>query len=369
MNYPLVSVIVPVYNGERFIAATLDSVLAQSYPHLEVLVVDDGSSDSTAQIVQRYMAQDNRVVLLSQANGGVAVARNTGIQNAKGEYIAPLDADDIWYPQKLEKQVQCMLSSDPRVGLIYTWSTHIDEQSQLMGGWIAYRNEGEVYVDLAYRNFIGNGSNPLIRRSCLESVGYYSTEYKQQNAQGSEDWDLYLRIAERYQFRVIPEFLMGYRQVVGSMSTNYEVMERSHRLLMEDIRSRYPEVPAVLYRWSRSDFFYYLASLSKLSENYPKTRFWLSQAVQQDLYKLLHPGFYQMYLRSLVRSLFGKSKLAFQPLRAALRQELSLAYLSQRVKRQGHPWRDPYLRRLKHISYRVESSRNDPQRSIFTRLT
>lgn len=108
-NLPFVSVIIPAYNAEAFIGRTLESVLAQTYENIEVLVVDDGSRDRTAEIVASFAQKDSRVILLKQQNAGVAAARNLAIEKSRGEYIAPLDADDIWYPSKLDKQVQCIL--------------------------------------------------------------------------------------------------------------------------------------------------------------------------------------------------------------------------------------------------------------------
>ena len=102
---PLVSVIIPACNAEIFLEKTLDSVLAQTYKNIEVLVVDDGSQDRTAEIVEGVAQRDHRVILLRQSNAGVAAARNLAIQKSSGKYIAPIDADDIWFPQNLEKQV------------------------------------------------------------------------------------------------------------------------------------------------------------------------------------------------------------------------------------------------------------------------
>jgi len=136
-NSPLVSVIVAAYNAETFIKQTLDSVLNQTYRNIEVLVVDDGSEDRTAEIVAAIVQKSQRVLLLQQSNKGVASARNLAIQNPRGAYIAPIDADDIWYPQKLEKQMQCMLQAEPSVGLVYAWSAYIDEKELFIGRYRA----------------------------------------------------------------------------------------------------------------------------------------------------------------------------------------------------------------------------------------
>ncbi|MHC5825481.1 MAG: glycosyltransferase family 2 protein, partial [Nostoc sp.] len=274
---PLVSVIVPAYNADTFIERTLNSILTQTYINIEVLVVDDGSEDRTAEIVKSFVDKDSRVILLKQKNAGVAAARNLAIEKSSGEYIAPIDADDIWYRQKLEKQVQCMLEADQSVGLVYAWSVHIDEDDVIFGTIdIEYNRdfltvEGTVYPALVYTNFIGNASVPLIRRSCFEQLGFYNCKFKADNAQGCEDWDLYLRIAEHYKFRVVRDFLIGYRQVKGSMSRNCISMERSYNLFMAEFRQRHPEIPTYIYNLSASNFYFYLLRFNVESGYYWNT--------------------------------------------------------------------------------------------------
>lgn len=234
---PLVSVIVPAYNAEKFIGETLNSALSQTYRNIEILVVDDGSQERTSEVVKVFVQKDERVILLQQANAGVAAARNLAIEKSCGEYIAPLDADDIWYPQKPEKQMQCFLEADESVGLVYAWSVSIDEEGKIFWRSKTFQLDqinyvqGYVFTALVYSNFISNASVPLIRRACFEPGGY-NCQLKAQNAQGCEDWDLSLRIAELYQFIVVPEFLIGYRQVIGSMGSNCGTMEISYELVM-----------------------------------------------------------------------------------------------------------------------------------------
>jgi glycosyltransferase involved in cell wall biosynthesis len=105
---PLVSVIIPAFDAADHISQALNSALSQTYEAIEVIVVDDGSSDATSSIVEEFVRRDTRVRLIRQNNAGVGAARNTAIEESRGEYIAPLDADDFWFPQKLEKQVACM---------------------------------------------------------------------------------------------------------------------------------------------------------------------------------------------------------------------------------------------------------------------
>ncbi len=300
-SLPLVSVIIPAYNAEDFIRATLESVLSQTYKNIEVIVVDDGSRDRTVEIVECFAARDNRVILIQQVNSGVAAARNCAIQKSKGEYIAPIDADDIWFPKKLEKQVQCMLQAKPSVGLVYTWSAFIDEEGLLTGGYCASNRQGKVLTTLVYTYIAGNASVPLIRRSCLDKVGLYNTKLKEQGAQGCEDWDIALRIAEHYEFCVVPEFLVGYRQVFGSMSRNTLIMEKSYNLVIGNIQFQYPEIPKSIYNLSRSEFYFYLAWTSKVSGDHWRTLTWLSKAVLLDSENLLQrPILYKYFILAIL---------------------------------------------------------------------
>lgn len=302
MNYrfPLVSVIVPAYNAEAFIGQTLNSILSQTYKNIEVLVVNDGSQDRTAEIVKLIAQRDQRVILLQQANAGVAAARNLAIKKSRGEYIAPIDADDIWYPEKLKKQVQSMLQAEPSVGLVYAWSVSINEEGLLTGGYNASSLEGKVYTSLVYGNILGNASVPLIRRTCLEKVGYYNCQLKEQNAQGCEDRDIYLRIAEYYQFQVVPEFLVGYRSTMSSMSCDCTSMANSHNLVLADVQQRHPEIPSNIYQWSSSNFYMYLAGQSRRCGDHWSTLSCLYKALQIDSMNLLRNELYKMSIKSFL---------------------------------------------------------------------
>ncbi len=303
---PLVSVIIPAYNAEAFIARTLESVLAQTYSHLEVLVVDDGSRDRTAEIVEAFAERDRRVILIRQENAGVAIARNHAIQRAQGALIAPVDADDIWYPQKLEKQVACLQAQGPEVGLVYSCSVLIDEDDRILGRYSRrqkFKPGGPILASLICSNFLDNASSPLIRRECFERIGGYDPTLKARNAQGCEDWDLYLRIAEHYHFAVAPEYLIGYRQSLGSMATNSVAMARSYEFVMEAIAAKHPEIPPVIYQWSRGMFYEYLAGKSFQCGDHWRTLMWLRHSLQQDWGILLRPGIYHMLLLCCIKLL------------------------------------------------------------------
>jgi glycosyltransferase involved in cell wall biosynthesis len=301
LTQPLVSVIVPAYNAETYIAHTLNSVISQTYKNIEVIVVDDGSNDGTAQIVESIIQRDDRVILLRQSNSGVAAARNLAIQKSRGEYIASIDADDIWYPQKIEKQVHCMLHADPNIGLVYAWSVHIDERGLLTGGYNASHIEGDAFGALIVTNFISNSSSPLIRRVCFEKVGGYSTRLFKLNAQGCEDRDLYLRIAESYKFRVVKEFLIGYRRINSSMSLNYKSMEKSNGVVIGEVKQRYPNIPSFVYRWSKSHYYLYLSDQSRSCAHYWTSILYLYKAARMDLVFLLYTDFYRTLLSNVLR--------------------------------------------------------------------
>ncbi len=240
---PLVTVVIPCYNAQRWIRETLKSVLAQTYRNLEILVVDDGSRDEGAVIVEAMAQSDPRIRLIRQENSGVGGARNTGINQAKGEYIAPLDADDLWHPEKVEKQVRRYLELKEAglpVGMVYCLYVGIDEFSYTRGlSRPQVPIEGEIFERLVLENFIGNGSTPLIGTSIVREIG----GYEQGIPSGCEDWLLYLQVAHSYHVYAVPEYLVGYRQLRDSLSKSVETMLASHRAVLEIVSRRCRSIP------------------------------------------------------------------------------------------------------------------------------
>ena len=306
-NSPLVSVIIPAYNAEKFLKRTLESVLNQTYSNIEVLVVNDGSKDQTSAIVQLFAEKDKRIILLSQPNSGVAAARNLAIQKSQGEFIAPIDADDIWYPHNLEKQVKCFLENDSSIGIVYAWSVDIDENDDLTGEFRASEIEGEVYTTLILHDFIANASSVVIRKNCFERVGGYRSQLPHDDKQFKysspylrcEDLELYLRIAEYYQFKVVPEFLIGYRKLPHSMSANYMQMAESRYLIWQSVKKKYPRIPNIMGRLSLSSLYMNLARQSSKYGHYQTTMELLSQAIKKDrVTPFLRLGLYSMFIKS-----------------------------------------------------------------------
>jgi glycosyltransferase involved in cell wall biosynthesis len=286
---PLVSVLVPAFNAGETIADTLRSAMTQTYRNLEIIVVDDGSRDDTARIVSQLETEDSRIRLIQQANSGVAAARNAALAAAGGSLIAPLDADDLWHPQKIEMQVNNLGMSGDGPGLDYCWYVDIDEQSKILS---CNRNrfEGDVYEDLILANFIGNSSVPLIRRSILEAIGGWDASLRAANAQGCEDWLLYLKIAERSRVVITPAFLVGYRQLPGAMSRNVLQMSRSYRLTMAQVRSSRPGIARTLLDRSAMEFDMYISRICWTSGRRMAALWFMLRSMARDPFDWRHAG-------------------------------------------------------------------------------
>jgi glycosyltransferase involved in cell wall biosynthesis len=227
---PLVSIVIPAYNAEATIVETLESVSRQTYSNLEILVINDGSQDRTVETVERFAARDDRVRLINQPNAGVAHARNNGILQAKADFIAPLDADDLWHATKIEKQLALMLAGGEELGLVYCPHRRIDQDGRVTSTAVVSRIEGWVFYRHLDRNFVGNGSTPLVRRTALLEIGGYSSRLRDNRAGGCEDYLMQLQVARNYKFACVPEYLVGYRELPDAMSSDLPRMVRSRLL-------------------------------------------------------------------------------------------------------------------------------------------
>lgn len=297
---PTVSVIVPAFNAAGTIKDTLRSALAQTLQDIEVIVVDDGSTDETVRVVARMAERDPRVRLVCQENAGVAAARNTAIASARGTYVAPLDADDVWYPDKLAVQVARMERDGPGMGMVYTWWVGVDEATAIRGSSFPSRVEGDVALCLLYVNFIGCASSPLYRLEVVERVGGYDPNLRDQGAQGCEDWDLSLRVAAHYEVGVAPGYHVGYRRVPGTMSGDVGTMARSYYAVMDRIRDTWSGVPPAVYQWSEANFATYLASQSYRAGRFADAVRWVMRALRCDPALVLARSPYLILARSLV---------------------------------------------------------------------
>jgi hypothetical protein len=244
----LVSVVIPAFNAAGTIRETIVSVLNQTHRNTEIIVVDDGSKDQTGEVVASFMRSDARIRYLRQSNAGVAAARNLGIAKAQGDFIATLDADDLWYPTKLTRQLERFQTSTPGTALVYAWCCWVNESGEIVGCAPPSRLEGNILAQMCLGNVVISGSNALIKRDALIARGGFDETLRSRGAQGCEDWKLYTRVAQRYEIAMVPEYLVGYRMSPGSMSDDYEQMMRSRRLVQAEFTAAYPELAAQFAR-------------------------------------------------------------------------------------------------------------------------
>ena len=234
---PLVSVVIPAYNASKWIGETLESVLAQDFTDFEVVVVDDGSIDDTAQVVAGY---GGRVCLIRKQKGGVSSARNVGIRAARGEYIAFVDADDLWAKEKLRLQVDLL----KRTGLawVYCDGVAFDDKSgrRLFRFGKANRQyDGDILKSLFLASFIPSPT-PVIRRSVFGKAGLFNEKTNMRPI--GEDWDMWLRIAAIYPVALIPQPLAYYRVHSASISVGADPFIKMQGCLavVEEAVSREP---------------------------------------------------------------------------------------------------------------------------------
>lgn len=218
MNAPRVTVIVANYNYARFLPDALESVLAQSYENCEILVIDDGSTDESRAILEGYRG---RVRSIFQENRGVSAARNRGIAESTTPVVAFLDADDMWHPHKLARQIERL--DDASIGMVYAGLSYVDVDGDALGKTLV-GSRGPRLEELALLRspgVTGGGSSVIIRRSVLAKVGPFD-----ESLSTSADWDMWRRIACHTSIDVVAEPLVLYRQHTSAMHTNVEVFER-----------------------------------------------------------------------------------------------------------------------------------------------
>ena len=237
----LVSVVIPAYNAQATLDETLSSVRAQTHQTLEIIVVDDGSTDGTHALAERHAAADARIRVLHQANAGVAAARNAGWQHSRAEFIAFVDADDLWAPTKIERQLLALIAGGPRAGLAYCWTARLDASGRVTRCSGGIQHAGDILPEVLRSNFIGSGSNVMVRRQAALDVEGYDRRLRDAGAEGCEDWLFNSRVAETYRFTCVPEVLVGYRYLPDSMSANRQRMLRSYILACRQMIARRPE--------------------------------------------------------------------------------------------------------------------------------
>jgi len=212
MEHPLISCIVPVFNGERYLSEAVDSLLAQTYKSVEIIVVDDGSTDRTPQIVESFGKQ---IRSLRQVNGGPAAARNSGVRIARGDFIAFLDADDLWHPEKLARQINC-LEVRPEIDLCVTylqnfWSPEFKAQA------VHFVNHPLAKPMPGYFSL----QTLCVRRNVFDAIGLFNTELRV-----CEDVEWFLRAVERRKVILVSQDILTYRRLHESNISRTPAVQR-----------------------------------------------------------------------------------------------------------------------------------------------
>ncbi len=262
---PLVTVVMPLFNSAQTVAASLESVLAQTSSQLEIIVVDDGSTDGGVAICRRY--EDSRIRIVQQPNRGLAGARNTGIRESRGAILAFLDSDDLWMPRKIELHLQ-HLQSHPEVGVSYSRSLFIDADGEPLGLYQTPPLKAITPELILCRNPISNGSCVVLRREVLEGIRFVANLYGETESywfddsfRQSEDIECWLRIALQTRWRIegIAEPLTLYRVNSGGLSANVQKQFDSWQRFLEKTATYAPELIRLHGRRARGYQLRYLA--------------------------------------------------------------------------------------------------------------
>ena len=240
-----VSVIIPAYNAGHYIASTLQSVTRQTHAKLEILIVDDGSTDDTPDICRQIAAGDPRIRIISTENRGVAAARNIGIEASTSDYVAFVDADDLWHPSYIETLLSALHPLPPDWGAVYALHRIIDSEGYCTKASSGLSARGMVLARHLIFRFVGNGSGLMIRRAVYDVVGGYDPSYAERGIGGCEDLDYELRVAEAFKIEAVPLGLVGYRIHSTAMSSDSSRMARSLLAVYEGAVARNLQLP----RW------------------------------------------------------------------------------------------------------------------------
>ncbi|WOI54050.1 glycosyltransferase family A protein [Parvularcula sp. LCG005] len=251
MVAPLVSVVIPTYNAAWSIGRTLDSILAQRFKAFEIILVDDGSTDDLKDRLLAY-ADEPRLRVVRQANGGLANARNRGISEASAPLVAPIDADDVWHPDFLELAVAA-LDAEPDAPFAFAASFRMDETDRILSYNERPHTLRHDLVGMIWRNLVGNGSAAVYRRVLVQEAGGFDETMRSRDLQGAEDYKLILALAAKGTPVFIPRSLVGYRYVRKGMSQGNPARQlRAVLAVMDEMQDRHPEVARRHWRDGRA---------------------------------------------------------------------------------------------------------------------
>jgi glycosyltransferase involved in cell wall biosynthesis len=243
-----VAVIIPMYNGAATIDETLASVCKQTHTNLDIVVVDDGSTDNGASRCQEWCAKDSRVRLVRQENAGVAAARNHGARATDAALLAFVDADDLWAPEKIEAQIQVLEQLGSADALVWSWFVHIDENGTPDQPRPWEEGDDEPLEMLSRVYALGNASSMLMSRRVFEESGGFDSSLRARGYQGCEDVSFVLRAAASFPLKVVKRHLVGYRVSDEAMSANTYKMWRSWELVVPEFFKSHPQYMAEVER-------------------------------------------------------------------------------------------------------------------------
>jgi len=303
---PKISVIIPTYNRANLLPRAIKSVLSQTFKDFELIIVDDGSNDNTKRIVEEFQKRDSRVKYIWQKNsGGAASPKNNGIKNTQGNYIAILDSDDEWLPEKLQKQLELFEnSSNQKKGFVSCHALVINEKS---GKKFEYKTPRykNVLKNILTQDYMGSGSGMLYKKSVFDNVGLFD-----ENLKTGQDWEMRIRLAQKYDFDFVPEPLFKYywyeeniTRTVGNLKKvqDYEYILIKHKNLYK----KYPKAYSIRLR--------NIGSLYLLNNNLKKARKYFVKAIK------IAPWYLRSYFNLIIsllgvkfyrRILFRKRKIA-----------------------------------------------------------
>ena len=249
MHTPIVSIVIPVFNGQDTIERTVSSVLSQTFSDFELIIIDDGCTDKTLRIVNHF--SDSRLKVYSYPNAGLSASRNRGIRIASGAFISFLDADDVWTDTKLADQLSA-LQEHSSASIAYSWTNYIDENDNFIQSGSHLTFNGNIFENLLVSNAVESGANVLVKRTVLEQVGFFDETLK-----AAEDWDMWLRLSSQYEFVCVPKVQILYRRT-NSMSSNVVRQETECVKVLERACASRPEETAFLRQKSLANLYRYL---------------------------------------------------------------------------------------------------------------
>jgi glycosyltransferase involved in cell wall biosynthesis len=272
MSAPVLSVIVPTYDSERYVAEAIGSARCQTLRELEIIVVDDGSTDGSAEVVRRHLV-DRRVRYVRQPNQGIAAARNTGLALARGEFVAFLDADDRWLPAKAERHV-AHLRAEPSLDASFSWYAVIDAQGNDTGRRGRSRAGSFTLRELLRENFVWNGQ-PVMRRVAMERAGRFDGTLP-----SHEDFEYVLRLGALRERCVacIPEVLAEYRRRPGQLTADWGAMHEGWARTMQRMRSIAPDLVNRVEREAAARHYRFLGYVAWEAGQYALARRFLRRA-------------------------------------------------------------------------------------------